>query len=299
MNRFDAHMHTAAAGIDPAATLKKMAAIGLDGGGIFSPDPESPVAHGESYETRMRCLETWMQGTEGKFFPVLWIHPLEHDAIDKAREAVSRGVMGFKMICDCYYVYDPQPMALLREIAKLGKPVMFHSGILWDGLESSKYNRPVNWEALVNIPNLKFSLAHCSWPWTDECIALYGKFLNAYATNPDASSEMFLDLTPGTPAIYRKDLITKLLMSGYDTPHNMLFGTDCTANNYNTVWSKQWIERDEAIMKELGAGQRLIDHYMGENFLRFMGVTEKNFQHITPVPDNADGWSLDYANRTL
>ena len=299
MPRFDAHIHSREGEVDPQKLLADMASIGLDGGGVFSQAPESPIQHGESYDSRMKCLETWMQGSAGRLFPILYIHPYEHDAIDKAREAVSRGVMGFKMVCDCYYVYDERSMALLREIAKLGKPVMFHSGILWGGRETSKYNRPVNWEALINIPHLKFSLAHCSWPWTDECIAMYGKFLNSYATNPDSSAEMFLDCTPGTPAIYRKDLMTKLLMSGYDTPHNLLFGTDCTSNCYNTAWAKQWIDRDDAILREIGAGQRLIDHYMGENFLRFMGVTEKNFQHITPVPDNADGWSLDYANRTL
>ena len=299
MPRFDSHIHCWETDANPQKLLENLAAAGLDGGSVFSPLPESPVRHGTSYEDRMNCLEKWMPGTEGRLFPFLWIHPFEHDAIDKARDAVQRGVAGFKMTCDCYYVYDPQAMSLLREIAKLGKPVIFHSGIHWGAIDSSKFNRPVNWEAMLTIPNLRFSLAHCSWPWTDECIAVYGKFLNAYTSNPDASAEMFLDTTPGTPVIYRRDLITKLLMSGYDTPHNLLYGTDGSANEYNPLWAKEWIDRDAGIMRELGASERVIDHYLGENYLRFLGLTEKNFEHVMPIPDRPGAWSLEYANQTM
>lgn len=76
---------------------------------------------------------------------------------------------------------------------------------------SSQYNRPSEFEPLLEINGLKFSLAHISWPWCDELIAVYGKFLNAYAGNPDHSVEMFIDITPGTPPIYRQEVLTKLL----------------------------------------------------------------------------------------
>ena len=66
-----------------------------------------------------------------------------------------------------------------KEIAKLNVPVIFHTGILWDGRVSSNYNRPLHWESLLPITNLRFSMGHCSWPWVDECIALYGKFLKS------------------------------------------------------------------------------------------------------------------------
>lgn len=299
MKIYDAHIHSVPGNIDPERLIADMETSGVYGGSVFSPDPEKPRGIGYSYEERMACLEKWTKGYEDRLFPVLFIHPLEKDAIAKARDAVDRGVRAFKMMCDCYYVYEKPAMDLLEVIAEMDKPVLFHSGILWDGYESSKHNRPVNWESLINIAGLRFSLAHCSWPWCDECIAMYGKFLNAYATNPECSAEMFMDLTPGTPIIYRHDLINKLLNSGYDTPHNIMFGTDCTANEYNIPWTKGWIERDDRLMTEVGAGKRVHELYFGENYLRFMGVTKKDFQHIMPVPDRADAWSLDYANKTL
>lgn len=299
MKVFDSHIHSVPEDISPSKLLSDMEKAGVWGGAVMSPDPESPLGGGYSYETRMECLAKWETDEKDRILPILYIHPYEKDAVAKAKDAVSRGIRGFKMTCDCYYVYEDKCMELLRVIADLDKPVIFHSGILWDGNDSSKYNRPLNWESLVNIPGLRFSLAHCSWPWCDETIAMYGKFLNAYATNPTMSSELYLDTTPGTPKIYRFDLINKIYNCGYDTPRNVLFGTDCTANEYNTTWAKFWVENDGKIMDEIGAKKRLHELYFAENYKRFFGITKKDFQHVTPVPDRADAWSLDLANEIL
>ncbi len=299
MKIFDVHIHSVPENVSSADLLGKMNGVGISGGAVFSPDPESPLGIGYPYDVRMQTLEKFAEGCSDKIFPVLWIHPYEKDAIAKAKDAVERGVRGFKMACDSYYVYEDKPMELLSVIAKLDKPVLFHSGILWNGYDSSKYNRPVHWESLVGIGGLRFSLAHCAWPWCDETIAMYGKFLNAYTSNPSVSAEMFLDLTPGTPHIYRKELIYKLYNCGYDTPRNMLFGTDCTANNYNFTWAKDWIDRDSAIMREIGVSERIIEHYFYDNYMRFFGETPKNFTHVSPVPDCADAFNLAYANETI
>ncbi len=296
MRIFDSHIHSEVGKINPKDMLKEMNGIGVEGGAVISPEPESPLGYGYSYETRMDCLEAWTKEVPEQVYPVLWIHPYEKDAIAKARDAVSRGVCAFKIICDCFYVYEEASINLLREIAKMNKPVIFHSGILWDGYDSSKYNRPLNWESLINVEGLRFSLAHCAWPWCDETIAMYGKFLSAYTYNPQVSAEMFLDLTPGTPKIYRKDLIYKIYNCGYDTPRNVLFGTDSTANSYNTRWAREWVDRDSKIMDEIGVSKRLQELYFRENFMRFIGAQEKDFTHVSPMPDSADSFSLDYAN---
>ena len=300
MKIFDAHLHTETENICPEELLRRFDSIGIYGATIMSPPPESPVTSiGVSYDTRMRCLAQWTEGRRDRLFPVFYIHPLEKDAVAKAKDAAQWGVDAFKIIYDCLYPYEEASMKLLSAFAELGKPVMVHSGILWNGVDSSKYNRPLGFEKLVEIPGLRFSMGHCSWPWTDECIALYGKFLNAYVTNPNASAEMFFDLTPGTPVIYRKDLIMKLFGSGYDTPHNIMYGTDCTANNYNTRWAESWIRRDRALMEEAGAGEAVIEHYFGLNYLRFIGRLPKNFTHVIPVSDAADAWTIEYANRMM
>lgn len=81
------------------------------------------------------------------------------------------------------------------------------------------------------------------WTEGNECIALYGSILNAYVQRPECSAEMFFDRTPGTPPIYRRDLLYKLFHVGYDVPHNILFGTACSTGDYNSAWAREWLAR--------------------------------------------------------
>lgn len=182
------------------------------------------------------------------------------------------------MICDTYYIYDKKAMKLLEAIEKTGKPVVFHSGILWSGTDTSIKNRPVNWESLLNLKGVKFSMGHCSWPWHDECIAVYGKFLHSYLTRQ--SSEMFFDVTPGTPVIYREDLLTKLFTVGYDVENNIMFGTDSISTDYNPEWVAGWIARDNAIYDKLGVTEEQKQKIYCDNYMRFLSGDD--LQHNLP-----------------
>ena len=63
---------------------------------------------------------------------------------------------------------------------------------------SCEYNRPLHWEAVCRIPGLRFSLAHCSWPWYDEAIAAGG------STQPGACTYGSL---PATGVLPQPDLL--------------------------------------------------------------------------------------------
>lgn len=290
MKRFDMHIHCHEAPVDPEKLLAQMDACGIYGGVLFSHYPKESQPEGFDAETRMNQVLDICRDYPDRLFPVLWIHPHEPNALDVAEEAVRRGIMGFKMICDNYYVSDPDSMALVRKITELDKPIFFHSGILWFGGDSSKYNRPLNWECLVDIKGLRFSLGHCSWPWIDECIALYGKFLNAYANGMGA--EMFFDTTPGTPAIYRRELLTKLYTVGYDVADNVFFGTDCSADQYNPSWAAKWMQTDGAILEELGADEEIFQKMYQDNLLRFLGLKQRDFVHTSPASDDSHAWTI-------
>ena len=286
MKIYDAHIHIKPGKFDRKNLLDNMKVAGIYGGAIYSIHPtESVMSAGVSYEERIEQVLSCCEGYKDQLIPVLWIHPYEKDACKKAEDAASRGIKGFKMICDKYYVFEKECMELLRAISSFSLPVVFHSGILWDGAVSSKYNKPLNWEALMEIPKLKFALAHCSWPWYDECIALYGKFLYSYAVNPDISSEMFFDLTPGTPEIYRKDLLIKIFCTGYDVKHNVLFGTDSIANRYSVKWAPKWIQTDNMIYDEIKITDEEKELIYRENMLRFFGYSNKDFIHAAPSQD--------------
>ena len=288
--KYDMHIHCWDKPVDPEKLLQKLSKCGMDGGVVFSYWPKEHRADGIDLESRLNQVLTVCKEHPGRLFPVLWIHPHEPNAPAIAEEAVKRGIMGFKMICNNYYVSDPDSMALVEKIRDLGKPIFFHSGILWDGGDSSRYNRPLNWECLVNMKGLRFSLGHCSWPWIDECIALYGMFLNAYANGMGA--EMFFDTTPGTPAIYRKELLTKLYTVGYDVADNVMFGTDCSADNYNYNWTRKWVDADGTILRELGADDTVFQKMYYDNLMRFLGLTPRDFVHTSPVCDDANSWTI-------
>lgn len=290
MQIFDVHIHHRGDTPDPAGILKKMEEAGVYGGCVFSNRPTrfDPII-GSSFEERMEQVKAYAEGGDGRLFPVLWIHPYEENIMEHLHRAVEGGVVAFKMICGDFYVYEEECLAVLREIAKLGKPVFFHSGILWDGKVSSQYNRPLNWEALLEIEGLRFSMGHCSWPWIDECIAMYGKFLNA--GNKKNIAEMFFDITPGTPEIYREELLTKLYTIGYNIGDNIFFGTDATADKYSSDWAAKWLKIDGKILDKLGVSECYREKLYRGNLMRFLGKEGTAVKIAGPVPDDSRPWS--------
>ncbi len=262
------------------SSLKK---AGLQGGAVFSVDPlEFPDL---SPEQRLSFVIDLCKDSE-YLFPFYYIDPTSETAKDEVDMAVSANVDGFKMICSTYKVSDRRCMDTLERIASYGKPVVFHSGICWDGMNSAENNRPGNFEALIEIPRLRFCLAHVSWPWYDECIAVYGKFSNTYSRRPDFSCEMFVDVTPGTPRPYRKEVFTHLLQwSEYEFKYNLMFGTDCNVQSYNTAWSMEWQKRDDALYSDLVEGdlEDFLDHVYCKNLLRFVGKSDEKPNRKIPL----------------
>lgn len=290
MKIYDMHIHSFNRPTNVPELLSSMERAGVYGGCVFSNWPrEANAAVGTSFEERLNEVLKISAASNGRIFPVLWIHPYEENIIQKVRMAKDAGVCAFKIICTNFYVYEPPVLNLLREIAALDLPVIFHSGILWDGAVSSKYNRPLNWEALLPIEGLRFSMGHCSWPWIDECIALYGKFLNAKTVRGGA--EMFFDITPGTPDIYRDELLTKLYTLGYDVGDNIMFGTDTSADAYSDKWAGEWLLRDALILDKLGVSKKYREKLYGANLFRFLGITSDTHVQESPVTDDAHKWS--------
>ena len=298
MKIFDMHIHASNKAPMPEKMLASMEKAGIFGGCVFSNPPKefwdkdaAFSSGGTTFDERLDEVLGWAKGYEGRIFPVMWVHPHEESILKKVHIAAERGIAAFKMICTDYYVYEEKSLALLREIAKTGKPVIFHTGILWDSKVSSSYNRPLNWEALLDIDGLRFSMGHCSWPWIDECIALYGKFLNALASGK--SAEMFFDITPGTPENYREELLTKLYATGYDVGDNVMFGLDSFASDYRSEWANNWLKIDGDILDKLGVSLENREKLYGKNLMRFLGISKETAEKASPETDDSHKWSAE------
>jgi len=267
----DGHIHRMRESTDCGDFAKKLETAAVDGGLVISLPPATfaDIADTPPPQKRLQDILTWCEPSD-HLYPFFWIDPLEEDAEDQVSMAVDEGIAGFKIICDRYMPGDEKPMQVLRAIARTDRPVLFHSGILWDGKPSSVYNRPGGFEPMLEIPGLRFALAHIGWPWCDELIAVYGKFLSA-KVDAGRDVEMFIDLTPGTPPIYRRDALTKLFTVGYDIENNIIFGSDSLAPDYREAWVREWIDQDNGIYAELQLGQETLDRIYSKNLLRFIG----------------------------
>lgn len=274
MEYYDSHIHCEESTVDREAFLNRIKEAGLSGAIVISLPPAAfaNIAKTDTPEKRIENILSFTNKTK-KLYPFYWIDPLEEDAEKQIETAIDGGIYGFKVICDRFYPGDEKPMEIFRKIAASGKPILFHSGILWDGKPSGDFNRPLAFEPLLEVDGLKFCLAHISWPWIDECIAVYGKFLNTYSLRPDLSVEMFIDTTPGTPEIYRLEALTKLFTIGYDIENNVMFGSDCNTGDYNVAWTRNWIKRDTNIFHGLGLSDNVIQKVYAGNLKRFLGIS--------------------------
>ena len=283
--RIDCHIHSNVADADRTDIISNMKAGGFDGGIIFSQSPSGMFGDSPAPEKRMDAVLKICYGHK-YLFPFYWINPTEPDALEQVELAGNKGLMGYKIICSAHYPCDERAMSVYKKIAEQGKPVMFHSGILYDGRNASgNYNRPCGFEGLLSVDGLRFSLAHVSWPWTDECTAVYGKFNSALGhSKPDSpAGEMFIDLTPGTPKPYRKPMYEKLLFSGYNIKKNLLYGIDNSTGPYSPNYSKSFLDLDEEIFEEFEKtggmfGVKLDDDFREylyyKNAIRFIGLPE-------------------------
>jgi len=225
---------------------------GFDGGMVLSNGPGRGAADAPTAEQRMDAVLKIC--SQNKYlFPFFFIDPTEPDAVEQVELAESKGILGYKTICARHFPCDDRAIPVYKKIAEFNRPILFHSGILYDGRNASgNFNRPCNFEGLLSIDNLRFALAHVSWPWTDECIAVFGKFNSARGRGRGGGAgEMFIDLSPGTPRPYRKSVFDRLLFSIGNVKTNLLYGIDARIGNPQMHEYAKWVlDYDESIFDE-------------------------------------------------
>ncbi len=280
---YDNHIHRYIGDSDsPATFYDKARKAGAIGGNILSLPPRSfEQDQSLTYQNRIEDILDFCDGLEG-FRPFFWIDPTEENAVEQVDYAAKAGIKGFKVLCSNHYPCDG--LKAYFAIAKHNLPLLFHSGVLWDGKISSEFNRPMAFEGLMQVNSLRFALAHVSWPWYDECIALFGKLLSAsrgdYNEPVTCQNSMFIDTTPGTPFIYREEVFEKIYMIDYNLKERVIFGTDNNVNSFDIDNAVRWVEWDYATIKKIreSADNRIpLPHNLPSTDEIFRKATQENY----------------------
>jgi hypothetical protein len=267
----DIHVH-AQGNETPGQVLQGMDAAGLDKICLFSPPPTIP--HPVQGLRSMRQWSEWLarlaSAAPDRILPFAWIEPTLPGAVDEVDYAISDlGFRGIKMIPNHWYPTDEAVFPVYAKIEELGAPVLFHSGILFLHGDSSRFCRPVYFEALLNFPRLRFALAHISWPWVDECLAVYGRFRAAVRDRPE-QMQMWIDTTPGTPPAWRREALHKAF--AYADPARILWGSDSHGTSLAEHVPATRASDHRILRQELDLSEPCERGWLGENALTFLGL---------------------------
>jgi predicted TIM-barrel fold metal-dependent hydrolase len=264
MRIIDAHCHVARSlTVDQA--LKWLDSTGFEKVACFS---QSPNRQGAEVRQSVRHIAQVARKSDGRVIPFAWLDPTYRQVKSVLTEAVEKlGVVGVKIIPDGWMPYDPPCMRLYEQIAEFDLPLMFHSGILWSYGDTSRFCRPANYECLMQFPTLRFSLAHIGWPWVDECLAVVGKIRETRRRRGVRGEQCYVDCTPGTPPLWRRDALKKALY--YVSADVMFFGTDGRPGG-DTKWPRSVAQRDKKLLAALRVTRADQGAYFAGNFERFL-----------------------------
>lgn len=183
----------------------------------YSLDDAASLRRANAYLGRL------VRGHQDRLVGFAVVDPRDPAAADDLRRAVELdGLRGVKMVPTGWYPDEARVQPVFAVASELRLPMLFHSGIFIDG-RSGRFCRPTFFEVLRDHPGARVALAHLSWPWTDEAIAL-GLIDLINGVTPDAAAFRF-DISFGAPPVYRREVLSRAL--AVLGPGLLQFGSDC------------------------------------------------------------------------
>ncbi len=180
-------------------------------------------------------------------------------AVREARELVRAGVRGFKFHPNTqrFWPNDPEWYPLYEVIQEAGLIALFHSGTTGIGAGMPggggvrlKYSNPMCIDDVAaDFPGLQIILAHPSFPWQDEALAIAVHKPNVY-----------IDLSGWSPKYFPENLIR---YTNTQLKHKMLFGSD-----YPLITPDRWLRDFEA----LPIKDEVRPLVLRENAIRLLGL---------------------------
>jgi predicted TIM-barrel fold metal-dependent hydrolase len=181
-------------------------------------------------------------------------------AVREARELVEQGARGFKFHpnTQAFWPNDRDHYALYEVIAEAGLIALFHSGTTGIGAGMPggggvrlKYSNPMLVDDVAaDFPGLDIILAHPSFPWQDEALAIALHKPNVY-----------IDLSGWSPKYFPANLIQ---YTNTQLKHKMLFGSD-----YPLITPDRWL----ADFEKLPIRDEVRPLVLKQNAARLLGLT--------------------------
>jgi predicted TIM-barrel fold metal-dependent hydrolase len=188
---------------------------------VFTVDAEAAMGHPRI--DNLAVLEGAQRNAD-VLIPFASVDPAKGKAgVAEARRLVEEhGVRGFKFhpSVQAFYPNDPAAYPLYAVMEELGVPALFHSGQtgIGSGLPGGggirlKYSNPLHLDDVaVDFPELTIIIAHPSFPWQDEALAV--------ATH---KPKVYIDLSGWSPKYFPPQLVQ---YANSLLKHKVLFGSD-------------------------------------------------------------------------
>ncbi len=183
--------------------------------------------------------------------------------VREARRLVKDfGVQGFKFhpSVQGFYPHDRMAYPLYEAIQEMGKPALFHTGQtgVGSGMRGGygimlEYSNPMHLDQVaIDFPDMKIIMAHPSFPWQEEALAVAQHKPNVY-----------IDLSGWSPKYFPPILVR---YANSLLKHKMLFGSDFPA-----ITPDRWLADFEAI--DIKPDVRPL--ILKENAAKLLGLTKK------------------------
>mgnify|MGYP001772879229 CR=1 FL=1 len=209
----------------------------------------------EEFKESIKHVSRLQKELRGRIYGFAFVDPRMVGEINELIKIVEwaltdQELVGVKMIPAGWYPYEAKLHPLYERLEELNVPILFHCGISWGFPDSSRFCRPVYFEALMKFKKLRFALAHICWPWIDEALAVGGRFLYPFKlgllTTQYRRPQIIFDISSGAPLIWKIDALQKAIT--YLGAEMMIYGSDCFSAD-NTQCFNEALKRDLTILR--------------------------------------------------
>jgi len=181
-------------------------------------------------------------------------------AIIETQRLPDLGLKGLKFhpSMQAFYPNDTRFYPLWEKAQDLGLIVLFHSGTTGVGAGRPGgggiklgYARPIPYmdDVAADFPRLNIVLAHPSWPWQEEQLAMLVHKPNVY-----------MDLSGWSPKYFSPSLVT---YANHMVPHKVMFGSD-----YPGITPERWL-RD---FEQAGFNDDVRQRILHDNAAKLLGL---------------------------